>query len=437
MQLLPTTPGLTSTLPTAASGGGLSYQLFNPQSTPWTVVTSTGDSIAGAGSTLVNSVGIPPNGAMTLWGNAASGAWDIIGVNPLMMASLPNIFTAPQTIAAPLIINGSGAAALLTMIGNGTVTPNKILRVQNGRFNIINSAATTNLIDLDDAGNFSVASRLTSKSLLVLGPTSSTANSIVSGGILVDTGGFQINGYDNGGMQLRIISGLLTPSAGFRNDGTDLYLMLSNPNSPFGGFNALRPFTINLANGAVFIDGTGAGTAFGGSISSPDVIGTVGNIGGVSFGGGGQIGTAGPITTTAGIVAATVATSSNITAGARLRASLGALSSGDLNAATLLVDFPFQTGTNGYSELPNGTIYQWGNISVPVLPNAQATLYNLNFAFPGGFSNVFVTLGAFGPAVGQMLGAQPANSSQFYVTLASPTGTGQLDLVQWFAIGHS
>lgn len=35
----------------------------------------------------------------------------------------------------------------------------------------------------------------------------------------------------------------------FRNDGTNLYLLLTDRGSPLGGFNSLRPFNVNLANG--------------------------------------------------------------------------------------------------------------------------------------------------------------------------------------------
>ncbi|HHT1485830.1 TPA: pyocin knob domain-containing protein [Enterobacter hormaechei] len=37
----------------------------------------------------------------------------------------------------------------------------------------------------------------------------------------------------------------------WRNDGNNLYLMLTNNNDPWGGYNALRPFRVSLASGAV------------------------------------------------------------------------------------------------------------------------------------------------------------------------------------------
>lgn len=40
----------------------------------------------------------------------------------------------------------------------------------------------------------------------------------------------------------------------WRNDGSNLYLMLTNQGDPLGNYNALRPFTVNLASGDVTIN---------------------------------------------------------------------------------------------------------------------------------------------------------------------------------------
>ena len=431
LMLMPGTAGLTSTLPVAASGGGLTYQLVNPQSTPWTVATSAGNGIIGAGPSVVNSIGVPPNGAVSLWGNAASGLWEIIGTNPLMFASLPNIFTAPQTVAAALTISGTGGAAILRMLGNGTVTPSKTLMVQNGLFNITNDAQSTNILTLNDGGDLSIPGRF----FAFTGFTVSGASS-VSGGLSV-LGGVSSTSLDPGGMNFRTVAGPNTPGAGFRNDGTGFYLLLSSSNNPLGGFNALRPLTVNLANGEVQIDGTGAGTSFNGKALIPNVIGTIGNIGGVDFPGQGQITTNGAIRTTAGLSAAAISTpTGNITAGARLRALFGALGSGDQNAGTILADFPFTDANSGNMEFPNGVIVQWGQVSFTLTGSNAAVLYNFPEAFPHNCYVVVASLGAFGPLVGNCVGAQPANLSQFYVAIAGNVGIGNVDGVYWLAIGH-
>ena len=59
----------------------------------------------------------------------------------------------------------------------------------------------------------------------------------------------------------------------FRNDGSSFYLLSTASGSAYGSWNSLRPFTYTLATGAVAIDGTGAGTSFGGSISASGEIG--------------------------------------------------------------------------------------------------------------------------------------------------------------------
>jgi len=84
------------------------------------------------------------------------------------------------------------------------------------------------------------------------------------------TGG-DINGpvvqtaLDSGGMQYRSIYG--NYGAGFRNDGSSFYLMATNAGDTRGSYSAIRPFLYNLASGAVNIDLSGAGTAFGGAVS--------------------------------------------------------------------------------------------------------------------------------------------------------------------------
>jgi len=47
-----------------------------------------------------------------------------------------------------------------------------------------------------------------------------------------------------------------------RNDGTDYYKLLTNLDEQYGSFNALRPFSINLASGRVGIGGAADNTAF-------------------------------------------------------------------------------------------------------------------------------------------------------------------------------
>ena len=61
-------------------------------------------------------------------------------------------------------------------------------------------------------------------------------------------------------------------NTGWRNDGSTLYLMKSAPQSSeaaaqAAGWDGTRPFSVNLTNGAVSIDGTNCGTNFGGQVT--------------------------------------------------------------------------------------------------------------------------------------------------------------------------
>jgi hypothetical protein len=72
-------------------------------------------------------------------------------------------------------------------------------------------------------------------------------------------------GYDAGGANFRAIFG--NYGAMFRNDGTQFYFLQTASGSPYGSFNSYRPIAWNFSTGAVTIDGTGAGTSFGGQVS--------------------------------------------------------------------------------------------------------------------------------------------------------------------------
>src|SRR4051812_21362635 len=361
--LLPGAVGMTSTLPAAVSGGGLYVNMVNPSTTSsWTVAAPAGTTIAGAGSgTAVSSVGIPPLGAMTVWGNAASGVWEITSANPQMMSSLPNVFTAPQTIVdssgGALTIIGSGAAgANLRLAGNGTSAPNKYIRSNNGVLNVVNSLYTAAILSLDDVGNFNVQGSVTGAGLAIAGGGSFGA------GLRVTAGGIFSGDFDGGGLNIRTAAGA-GAGAGFRNDGTTFYLLLSNAGSPAGGFNGLRPMYVNLASGSMVLDGTGAGVNFGGAVGMPSLTANTASIGAVSFTGGGAIFTNGAITSASQIGGNTLVSTGNITSNAgRLRATLGAANSGDPNAAVLLLDFlKFTGGVGGtwiYETLPDGTTIQ-------------------------------------------------------------------------------
>ncbi len=105
--------------------------------------------------------------------------------------------------------------ATIKMVGNGSTTPGKYLRVQDGSLVVKNSAYNANIFTLSDAGNGLFAGEVQS--------TSMQSFRMVQG----DYGTF------------------------WRNDGTNLWLMLTSAGSPYGGYNALRPLRVGLADGKV------------------------------------------------------------------------------------------------------------------------------------------------------------------------------------------
>ena len=113
------------------------------------------------------------------------------------------------------------------------------------------------------------------------------------------------------------------------------YLLQTASGSPDGTFNTYRPFYWNLSTGAVEIDGTGAGTSFGGAATFDGAV-----------------------------------TVQNATAAAN---------------PVALGQFKDSLGTDGYSTLPNGLTMQWGITSITVITSGGVSATG-TVTFPEGFS---------------------------------------------------
>jgi hypothetical protein len=100
--LAPAVPGLTHTLPSAATAGGLTYGLVNPTSGNWTIVASGADRILGTviGSGVASTT-VPASGAALLWGDAVAGAWFMMGSSDDSTSSGEQTFTSSGTFTAP------------------------------------------------------------------------------------------------------------------------------------------------------------------------------------------------------------------------------------------------------------------------------------------------------------------------------------------------
>ena len=98
----------------------------------------------------------------------------------------------------------------------------------------------------------------------------------------VSAGGSTV-GASLGQFQASFGTGSTWYNAGFRNDGSSVYLLSSSVQTTQAAaanaaYNSLRPLSWTLATGAVNIDQTGAGTTFGGAISVTGAITATGNI---------------------------------------------------------------------------------------------------------------------------------------------------------------
>lgn len=95
------------------------------------------------------------NASTTVMWSAASNAWILKNVSSYAFL---NGDSYQPFIAQKLTVSGlnDGNGAELYMLGNGGVTPNKILRANSGSFQVINSAYTQALLTLTDAGDLNV-----------------------------------------------------------------------------------------------------------------------------------------------------------------------------------------------------------------------------------------------------------------------------------------
>ena len=172
------------------------------------VDTSTGGSFTLTGDVTGTGSGTVATTVAQIGGQPISlaGSFTTSGANPLTLTTtgatnvtLPttgtlassgvnNNFTVGQTIttgaATALSLTSSGATATetltdtgvngvnLTLTGSGATTPSKTIRVANGTFFIRNSANTTNILSLTDAGALTVPSTISASNFT--GSTSGT-----------------------------------------------------------------------------------------------------------------------------------------------------------------------------------------------------------------------------------------------------------------------
>lgn len=163
-------------------------------------------------------------------------------------------------------------AAGTTNQGGLTVTPAMTtLNAYAGGITMTNTAGDT--LKLGAAGGFSISGALTVGGVLSAPGGITGAASLANS--LNPTNNYQVGNLNGAGAYgLSTVSGSasLWYRTMFYNDGSSFYLMASavqnsQASAQAAAYGAFRPFSYNLANGNVTIDGTGKGTSFGGNIS--------------------------------------------------------------------------------------------------------------------------------------------------------------------------
>jgi hypothetical protein len=223
-----------------------------------------------------------------------------------------------------------------------------------------------------------------------------------------------------------------------RNDASSWYVLLTPSGQPDGGFNGLRPFSINLATGAVSIDGTGAGTTFGGPVSMPTPASSDSSTRAATTA---FVKSQGYLT---GITGSQVTTALGYTPvrqdggnvihlswdGGHVDATVDATAIGPLMTSS---DFSAWKQSIGWQKLPSGLIIQWGFATVN-----NGTLVNFPIAFPNAVLSITTNDdGDFSQGIRRTAGkAIAGNNAQFQGYGQDQSNNFAPTSLKYFAIGY-
>jgi hypothetical protein len=138
--------GYSITTATGIGSGG-AIQLFDATHGNEVAILNGGSNVAVFSPTGINSAAI---GATT----PSTGAFTTLSANSASVVTLTNTAASGGTLNLTAASNTSNGVQIF-LGGNGATTPNKYLRVLNGTLQVLNSAGSTAILTLTDAGDLS------------------------------------------------------------------------------------------------------------------------------------------------------------------------------------------------------------------------------------------------------------------------------------------
>lgn len=163
------------------------------------------------------------------------------------------------TTNAAINLNGvlSGNVISANVFSGNTITLNNAVNVPLGNVaTVISTSITSNTV-----GANSITAN--TGTIVTFSTNTVVANVVYSGSVVANT--VWTNGNDANGANIRVISG--NYGVIFRNDGTNMWFLQTANGAATATYNTFRPFSWNLATGAVTVDSTGLGTYFGGAVT--------------------------------------------------------------------------------------------------------------------------------------------------------------------------
>ena len=174
------------------------------------------------------------NGTWTAW------SWVYDTTHKPTAVDVGSLPVTGGTVTGNIIVNGyvrAGNSRILELSSSNTSS-------LNGVINLWGNTDRPTVLEFKDANGYHFYSQRNKN-----GSVSLSFNGVANFGGGITSSGEIISKAANG---IRISYG--NYGTFWRNDGNNLYLMLTNQGDPLGNYNALRPFTVNLASGDVTIN---------------------------------------------------------------------------------------------------------------------------------------------------------------------------------------